>query len=327
MNGFEQLEKVEKRHLHFKEDKMRTILKIQMKIIEAARGYLKKQEFTELLPPVLSSATDPGLRGAEHATVDFYGKTYKLMGSMLLHKQMALTSMDKIFAVSPNVRLEDPVTKDTGRHLAEFWQLDLEAANKSYEQIMGLGEGMVVYVIKEINESCSKELGELGRKLKVPSKPFEKITHDKAIRKLKEMGFRLEEGEEIPWEAEKALSAEYEEPFWIINYPDGSRGFYDKFDEESGDKLRDFDLIYPEGYGEAISGGEREHTKEGITRQMRKIGEDPEDYGWYLEMLEEGVPPSAGFGIGIERLTRFICGLETVWRASPFCKVPGVYSP
>ncbi|MFB6075999.1 MAG: asparagine synthetase A [Candidatus Aenigmatarchaeota archaeon] len=327
MNSFEQLEKVEKRHLHFKEDKMKTILKVQMKIFEAAREYLKGEEFTEMLPPILSSATDPGLRGAEHATVDFYGKTYKLMGSMLLHKQMALTSMDKIFAISPNVRLEDPVTKDTGRHLAEFWQLDLEAAHTSYDEIMKIGEGMVTHIIKKIKECCPEELEEMGRELKIPSIPFMKMTHDEAITKLKRMGYDVHEGEEISWEAEKALSAEYEEPFWIVDYPDGSRGFYDKFDEESGDKLRDFDLIYPEGYGEAISGGEREHTKEGITRQMKKIGEDPEDYGWYLEMLEEGVPPSAGFGIGIERLTRFTCGLETVWRASPFCKVPGIYSP
>ena len=106
-----------------------------------------------------------------------------------------------------------------------------------------------------------------------------------------------------------------------------SRGFYDREDPVRPGILRDFDMLYPEGFGEAISGGEREHTYKGVLKRMKLTGVDPEEYGWYLQMLKEGVPSSVGFGIGVERLTRWICGLKTIWEAVPFPKVPGIASP
>ena len=84
------------------------------------------------------------------------------------------------------------------------------------------------------------------------------------------------------------------------------------------------DLLLPEGYGELSSGGEREYTVTGVTQRMRETGEDPSKYGWYLDMLEEGIPPSAGFGIGMERFTRYICGTPHIWECSPFPKIPGL---
>jgi len=84
------------------------------------------------------------------------------------------------------------------------------------------------------------------------------------------------------------------------------------------------DLLLPEGYGEIASGGEREYTVEGVVCQMKRSGEDPRHYGWYMEMLKEGIPPSAGFGVGVERLTRYICGAPHIWECSPFPKVPGI---
>ena len=119
----------------------------------------------------------------------------------------------------------------------------------------------------------------------------------------------------------------FNEPFFIIDYPLTARGFYDREDPERPGILRDFDMIYPEGYGEAISGGEREYTYEGVLRRMQMRGENISEYRWYLDMLRDGIPPSAGFGIGVERLTRWICGLENIWDAVPFPKVPGVISP
>ncbi|OYT55834.1 MAG: asparagine ligase [Candidatus Aenigmarchaeota archaeon ex4484_14] len=324
---FGSIEAVEKRHLSIKDEKMIAVMKIQQEIMRAARTFLYKQGFTELLPPIMSSATDPGLRKAHQAVVDFYGKEYKLMGSMLLHKQMAITAIDKIFAFSPNIRLEDPATQKTGRHLAEFWQLDLEAAHTSREEIMQLGEKLLIYIIKSVKKACPEQLEQFERHLKIPERPFKILTHARAVEKLKKMGFQLAADEEIPWDAEQRLSKKYDRPFWITDYPDGSRGFYDRPDPERAGLLKDMDLLYPDGHGEAISGGERVHTYEQAIAQMKKTSIDPSDYGWYLEMLKHGVPPSAGFGLGIERLTRFICGLQTVWQAGPFVKVPAVYSP
>ena len=137
----------------------------------------------------------------------------------------------------------------------------------------------------------------------------------------------MEYGEEIPWDAEEVLSSKFDDFFWLIDYPITARGFYDREDPNKRGILRDFDLFYPEGYGEAVSGGEREFDYDKVIKRMKSNRENPQDYGWYIEMLKEGTSPSAGFGIGVERFTRYICGLEHIWEAVPFPKLPGILSP
>ena len=116
-------------------------------------------------------------------------------------------------------------------------------------------------------------------------------------------------------------------PFFITDYPKGSRGFYDRENPELPGFLRNFDLIAPEGYGELASGSEREHDYATIIARIRETGENPAKYGWYLAMLRQGIPGSAGFGIGLERLTRYLVGLDSVWQASAYPKIPGVVAP
>ena len=192
--------------------------------------------------------------------------------------------------------------------------------------IMGVAERLLTYVCWRINEKCKEELEFLNRELKIPKPSFKKLSYQEALEILRKEKFNVKYGEEIPWDAEKALSKISDEPFFVTDYPLMARGFYDREDPERPGVLRDFDMLYPEG-GEAISGGEREYTYEGVLRRMRIKGENISEYSWYLEMLKDGIPPSAGFGIGVERLTRWICGLENIWDAVPFPKVPGVISP
>ncbi|UCC91265.1 MAG: hypothetical protein JSV39_03030 [Candidatus Aenigmatarchaeota archaeon] len=321
------LRSLEKRHLTIRDERMVCILKIQDKIFAAARDFLSKEGFLQIQAPVIGPATDPGLRGAKHAVVDFYGKPMRLMGSMLLHKQMAMSALGKIFAFSPCIRFESEETRETGRHLVEFYQLDLEAKGYDYDRVMDLGERMVAHVIRYVRKHCREELEFLGRDLETPKPPFRKLTHEEAIDICKKLGFDVSYEEEIPWEAEKALSEHLDEFFWVKDYPKGSRGFYDRIDPKDPRKLRGFDLFYPEGHGEAISGSERETELAKVKRKMKEAGVDFQGYEWYFEMLKLGIPKSAGFGIGIERLTRFICGLDFVWEATPFPKVAGVVSP
>lgn len=316
-----------KRYQTIKQPRMIKILKIQDEILSAIRDFLRKTGFVEILAPVIGPVTDPGIRGARQATIDYYGTPFKVMSSMILYKQMAVMALEKIFAVSPNIRLEPKESIITCRHLAEFRQVDVEKAEASYQDAMRVAERLVQYVCKRILEKYERELEELGRRLNVPKIPFKRLTYQGAIELLGMKGFNVELGKEIPWKEEKAISAMFSAPFFITDYPQTARGFYDKEDAERSGILRDFDLIYPEGFGEAVSGGEREHMYERVMKRMELTGEDPDKYGWYLEMLKEGIRPSAGFGIGIERLTRWICGLETVWDAVPFPKVPGVVSP
>ncbi|NIR86428.1 hypothetical protein GWO13_02205 [Candidatus Bathyarchaeota archaeon] len=321
------LESVRRRHLAIRQPKMRLILKVQDQILTSLREFLRKEGFIEILAPVIGPATDPGIRGAKQASIQYYDAPFKIMSSMILYKQMAISSFEKIFALSPNVRLEPLESAKTARHLAEFRQIDLEMTYASYEDAMSLAEKMLASVVKDVREKCAEELESLGRELKEVKGPFKRLTHKEAVELLRSKGYMVSYVEEIPWDAEKALSAMHQKPLFVYDYPLIARGFYDREDPNRPGILRDFDMLYPEGFGEAISGGERENTYEGVLKRMKLTGEDPQKYGWYLQMLKEGVPFSVGFGIGVERLTRWICGLKTIWEAVPFPKVPGIASP
>ncbi|MDH5459874.1 MAG: asparagine synthetase A [Candidatus Bathyarchaeota archaeon] len=325
--SYDKFESLKRRYLALRSVETVRVLRIQDEIVSEIRAFLKGEGFVEILAPIIGPVTDPGIRGAKQVSIDYYGAHFKVMSSMILYKQMMIISLPKIFALSPNVRLEPLETVKTRRHLTEFRQIDLEVAYATYKDVMELGERMLCHVITKIKRKCGRELKEQKRDLKVPQRSFKKYTYKEALEILENLGIHVKHGLEIPWEAEEALSKIHNEPFWITDFPTTARGFYYMEHEDNPEILKDFDLIYPEGFGEAVSGGEREHQYAKILERMRMSGEEVSEYKWYLNMLKVGVPPSAGFGIGVERLTRFICGLENIWDAVPFPKVAGVYSP
>jgi asparaginyl-tRNA synthetase len=316
---------------HLSSPVTRSVLTIQHRMLTAVREFLCGQGFTELLPPIIGPVTDPGARGAKQVDVDYYGHRYKLMTSAILYKQASLTVFDKIFCIAPNVRLEPLETASTSRHLAEFHQIDIEMAEASREQIMQLAEDLVGHAVRRVLAELPGELGWLGRDTSalasLGAAPFGRRSHAEAVAELRSMGHSQSPDAEIDWVGEAILSREASRPFFITDYPKGSRGFYDKESPERPGSLCNFDLIAAEGYGELSSGSEREHDYETIIARIRETGENPAKYGWYLRLLREGIPGSAGFGIGVERLTRYIAGLDAVWQASAYPKVPGVASP
>ncbi len=292
-------------------EKMRSILIIKSEIINAAGNYLRANGFIEILPVILSPVTDPLM----HTTtgtgeVDYYGHRLQLTKSMIFHKQAALRILDRIFSFSPNIRFEPTHYADSGRHLAEFVQLDLEVKDGTRNQLLALGEELLTTVIAHIQKNCSDELSRLNRQLTLPNIPFERITYAKAQQTFgKEF--------DIP------LSQSKQEPVWVVDFPLEIREFYDREDEAQPGILMDMDLIYPNGFGEALSGGEREYTLERILTRIAQSNVTERQLAAYLKIVEEGIPPSAGFGIGIERLTRYICGLERIEDARLFAKPPG----
>jgi len=309
----------------------RSVLTIQGRMLAAARQFLAGQGFTELLPPIIGPVTDPGARGAKQVDVDYYGHRYKLMTSAILYKQAALTSFDKIFFIAPNIRLEPLETTSTSRHLAEFHQVDIEMANASRDDAIELAEGLVRHIVRQIVEELPGELEAIGRDLDalegLLTEPFGRRTHATAVADLRAVGHDQSPDAEIDWVGEAMLSEQVSTPFFITDYPKGSRGFYDRESKDQPGMLRNFDLIAAEGYGELCSGSEREQDYATIVARMRETAENPAKYAWYLQMLKDGVPPSAGFGLGLERFTRYVAGLDSVWQASAFPKVPGIASP
>ncbi|WP_240519374.1 asparagine synthetase A [Amycolatopsis antarctica] len=317
---------------HLRSPRTRAVLRIQQGLLRAARQFLTADEgFMELLPPIIGPVTDPGARGAKQVDVDFYGHRYKLMTSGILYKQAALSGFDRVFCVAPNVRLEPLETTSTQRHLAEFHQLDVEIAHASRDEAMTVAEGVLQHMVASVIEEHPQELEQLGRDIgalkELGNGAYVRRSHTDIVASLREIGHDQSPDAEIDWEGERIASERAQQPFFITDYPKGSRGFYDRESTSTPGVLRNFDLIVPEGYGEISSGGEREFEYGRIVARMRETGENPAKYRWYLEMVREGMPGSAGFGIGVERLTRYVTGVDSVWQTSAFPKIPGVVSP
>lgn len=313
---------------HLSLPRTRHTLRIQNAIVASARQYLTVAGFTEMLPPIIGPVTDPGGRGSKQVDVDYYGHRYKLMTSAILYKQASLLAFDKIFCIAPNVRLEPLETCNTNRHLAEFHQIDVEIGGATREEAMAVAEGIIVTAILAVLAEHREELAALGRLTSAFSEvlewPFDRMSHLDAVTNLRDLGLEQSADAEIDWRNEEILSGKASRPFFITDYPKGSRGFYDRESRTEPGRLRNFDIIAAEGYGELASGSEREYEYARIVTRMRESGENPAKYGWYVDMAREGIPASAGFGIGLERLTRYVAGLESVWQANAYPKVPGM---
>jgi asparaginyl-tRNA synthetase len=315
------------RYKDFERKRTRTILSLSEKVREAAKDFLKEEGVLEITPPVLSPATDPGLRGAKQFELDFYGMPHKVTSSMIMQKIAASSHLERdVFSFSPCLRMEGRESKDTGRHLSEFWQIDVELFGKKRDDAMEKAERLLHHTIEKVKEDAREELSFLKRELEVPKLPLKRISYPDMIEKSKELGHEVEYGEEIPWEVEAALSEELGEPFFVVDYPKGSRGFYDRISEEDGGKLLSFDLIYPEGFGEAVSGSEREHDPYLVVEKLKEVGEDPLAYSWFTKMLKRKSCPTSGFGFGFERLVRYISGIRDIKEVTPFPRAPGHFS-
>ncbi len=285
-------------------------ISVQTKVVDYMTDFFVKKGFKWLLPVMLSSITDPlwpdpAAAKMKAPEIEAYGSKLKLMHSMILHKQLAIAmGLEKIFVLSPNIRLEER-DRDDGRHAYEFTQLDFEIAYATMDDVMGLIEELIVGLFDYARGL--EELSELGREIPKVKAPFKRFT--------------LGEIEEEFGDEEKA-SKEIGEPFWIT---DISREFYDREDPEKPGHFRNYDLILPEGYGEVSSGGEREWQYDVILRKLKSAGLSLEAFKPYLEIAKAGkLKPSAGAGIGVERLVRYLVGAKHIAEVQPFPRIPGI---
>ncbi len=288
---------------------MLPVLKIQTAAVRALTDYLYSQGVLQLMPVMLSPVTDPLCHSVYDASIDYMGQKLKLTKSMLLHKQLSVVpdSIPKIFIMSPNVRLEKEDCGDSGRHLIEFSQLDIEFRDCPKEEFMRFTEEMIVHAMKKVKEECNEELKALGRDLVIPKTPFK-------VYESKDFKTSINE-------AEKKLSSEATEPFWILDH---EREFYDKEDKDKRGYYHNYDMVWPESFGEALSGGEREYEHKEIVRKMEERKMDMKPYAAYLDLAKKNLlRPTAGGGLGIERFIRFICGKEDIADVTLFRRKPG----
>lgn len=273
--------------------------------------------FLWLLPIITSKATDPlwpdpGASIEARPELEIYGERVKLTQSMILHKQVLVASgYEKVFILSPNIRIEKRERASTGIHAYEFTQLDFEVREAKKEDIFKLVEGVISELFDHLEDCCSKQLRELGVELEKPSMPFKKYKRQE-----------LEETYGPDWETRASLASE--EPFWVLDIP---REFYDFEDFMTGE-WHNYDLILPEGYGEVLSGAEREWQYEKIVYKMGRDRVSLDSFKYYLDLARRGLlVPSAGAGIGVERLVRWVTKRAHIAEVQAFPRIPGIVSP
>ncbi|MEM0139592.1 MAG: asparagine synthetase A [Ferroplasma sp.] len=298
---------------HLSDLKVQHAIKMQGYIRSYVADFLRGAGYMEIAPIIISPLTDPLNHPVYDPKIHAYGGDMWITQSMIFHKQIAVQALKKIFIMSPNVRLETEEKAETGRHLYEFTQIDIEALEKSREEMMSLGDDLIVYTISRIKKEHPEELEYFHRTLPDFKKPFPVITYEEAEKKY---------GKKF----ESALSKASKSPVWVIDIPLKEREFYDREYPERPGILRDMDLIWPEGFEEASSGGEREFELPKILERIRKKDQTEEQFKWFIELARQGIKLSTGFGIGIERFTRFVCGVEKIEDVTAFPKIPGKIS-
>jgi asparaginyl-tRNA synthetase len=271
--------------------------------------------FQWLLPVALSQSTDPlwpdpGASIEKRIEVDIYGKPVRTMSSMIIHKLIASsTAYPKLFILSPNIRIEKGERSKTGKHIYEFTQLDFEMADAGSKDVFALVEEAICTLIKDLKKDLKGELTTLCRceTLKAPKGPFKIFDREDLEAKY---------GKDN-WEA--GITADITEPVWITNIP---REFYDFEDFKTG-KWDNYDLFMPQ-FGEILSGAKREYEYKKILKKIERDQVRKENYALIIKMAKEGrLKPTAGAGIGMERLVGWIAGVKHIAECQPFPRVPG----
>jgi len=232
---------------------------------------------------------------------------------------------EKVYVVQPSFRAEKSRTR---KHLTEFWHIEAEVAFAEHDDIMRVEEELLTYMINYLKENFSREIRYV-RGFDPPEydTPFERISYDEAIDIINKKGLNIEWGEDFGADEERILSQEFETPFFVYGFPVSTRSFYHMNDPNKPEITLSSDLMAPEGYGEITSGGQRIHVYEMLYDKIIQFGLDPSQYEWYLEIRKYGMPPHSGFGMGVERVLRWLLHLPHIRDATLFPRTPSRLFP
>jgi asparaginyl-tRNA synthetase len=304
------------RHLWLRSTKMQSIMKIRSTVMYAVREFYKKENYFECSPAIITPNACEG--GTTLFPLNYFGEKRYLSQSGQMYLEVLIFSLGKVYGLTPSFRAEK---SKTARHLTEYWHLEGECAWMDMFQQMKEIEKMVSFVCQKVAEENPKELAFLGRNpedLKAIKPPFAKISYDEALEVLeKKYKKKVPWGIDLSIKEEKILSKDEKIPFFIYGYPTAIKAFYAK-EMPDPKKCFSFDLIAPEGYGEICTGGQREDINENMIKKLKKEKIPLQNYQWYLDLRRYGSVPHSGFGLGIERLLRWICRLESIKDAIPF---------
>ena len=297
--------RLDARALDLTQETSLAVFKIQHTALQAIRTFLFEKGFLEAhTPRIIASATEGG---AELFSVDYFGQKAFLAQSPQLYKEQLVLSMEKVFEVGPFFRAEESHTR---RHLSEFTSVDIEQAFANAKDVMGLLEEVIHNAFVTVKEKCATELSVLKYKFEVPQIPFKRLTYDEVLSDLKKEGVEVPWGEDIPTEAFRVLGKLYPFFYFVTDWPTHAKAFYIKPKEDKPELCEGFDLMWR--YIELVSGGTRIEQKEQLINRMQEKGLNPEAFKYHLQAFDYGMPPHAGWAIGLERLTMILTGKKNI---------------
>jgi asparaginyl-tRNA synthetase len=313
---------MENRHLWVRTPRQVAILRIRAEIIKAARDYFDDHGFTLTDPPILTPAACEGTTTLFE--VDYFDEPAFLTQSGQLYIEATAMALGKVYSFGPTFRAEKSKTR---RHLTEFWMVEPEVAYAELADLMTLAEEFVSFIVQRVVTRRRSELETIGRdisRLETVVAPFPRLSYDEAVARLQEghaqgaLDARFEWGGDFGSPDETYLSSQFDRPVIIHRYPAQVKAFYMEPDPQRPELALCMDMLAPEGYGEIIGGSQRMGSYEKLRRRIHEHGLPEAAFRWYLDLRKFGGVPHGGFGMGIERVVAWICGLEHVRETIPF---------
>ncbi len=314
---------MDQRHLWLRSRRQHAVLKVRHTVVQAIRTFLDNDGFTLADAPILTPAACEGTTTLFE--VDYFeGEKAYLTQSGQLYNEATAAAFGKAYCFGPTFRAEKSKTR---RHLTEFWMVEPEMAYATLDDVMALAERMLSHVAERVLEDRAEELRVLERdtsKLESIIAPFPRLYYDDAVKMLQEghaagaFESRFEWGGDLGAPDESYISSKFDKPVMVHHYPAAVKAFYMARDPEREELALGVDVLAPEGYGEVIGGGERATSLEFLKDQVAQHELPQEAFEWYLDLRRYGSVPHAGFGMGIERCTAWMCGIEHIRETIPF---------
>ena len=307
---------MEHRHLWLRSSRQQAILLIRHEIIRACRNFFDERGFILADAPIFTPNACEGTTTLFQT--DYFDQKAYLTQSGQLYSEATAAALGKVYCFGPTFRAEKSKTR---RHLMEFWMVEPEVAFAELADVMDLAEALLSHVAALVLEFRRNELDVLERdisKLERITAPFPRLTYEEAVALLQEKGNPIQVGDDFGGDEETLLSKVFDRPLLVHRYPSAIKAFYMESDPARPDLALCMDVLAPEGYGEIIGGGQRIHDHDKLRTRIRDHKLPEEAFRWYLDLRRYGSVPHAGFGMGIERVVAWICGIDHVRETIPF---------
>jgi asparaginyl-tRNA synthetase len=308
---------MDRRHLWIRSARQQAILRIRHEVIDAVRDFFNERGFILADTPIFTPAACEGTTTLFPVQY-FDDETAYLTQSGQLYNEANAMALGKVYCFGPTFRAEKSKTR---RHLTEFWMVEPEVAYANLDDVIDLAEGLVVSVVQRVLDRRQRELKVLERdtsKLEKVQAPFPRLSYDEAANILLKKGLPFEWGGDFGSPDETALSEEFDRPICVHRYPSAVKAFYMKPDPQRPEVALCVDVLAPEGYGEIIGGGQRIDDYELLVQRIKEHNLPQESFEWYLDLRRYGSVPHGGFGMGIERVVTWICGIDHLREAIPY---------